>query len=162
MSVSLPPNQPGVSPRRRSGWLAWIIVLSALFAGGWYFRKTFIEPPPASSAGGSGGGRGGRGGGGGRAATQVVVASVERGDMPVYLRGLGSAAAFNTVTVKSRVDGQINKVNFTEGQFVKAGDPLVEIDPRPFQVQLAQAEGQMARDTALLNDARAIYNRNVT
>src|SRR5260221_8889746 len=90
------------TPGRRSGWLAWIIVLSALGAGGWYYRKNFMDAPAGTAgAPGAGGasGRGGRGGGGGRA-VQVVVANTERGDMPVYLRGLGSAAAFNTVTVK--------------------------------------------------------------
>src|SRR3954451_11720047 len=126
MSVSGSPSQTG----RRSGWLAWIIVIAVIFAGGWYFRKNFIEAPAATNAtpgapgaggaggaGGGGGARGGRGGGG--RGVQVEVANAERGDMPIYLRGLGSAAAFNTVTVKSRVDGQIIKVNFTEGQFVK-------------------------------------------
>lgn len=89
----------------------------------------------------------------------VVGVAARQGDMPVYLTGLGSATAYNTVTVKSRVDGQLVRVAFTEGQFVHEGDLLAEIDPRPFEVQLAQAEGQMARDLAQLKDAQATLER---
>jgi multidrug efflux system membrane fusion protein len=79
--------------------------------------------------------------------------------MPVYLTGLGSVVAFNTATVKSRVDGYLVAVAFQEGQFVDAGDLLAEVDPRPFQVQLEQAEGQLARDRAQLEDARLTLAR---
>jgi multidrug efflux system membrane fusion protein len=89
----------------------------------------------------------------------VVAATASRGNMPVYLTGLGNVTAFNTVTVKSRVDGELVKIYFQEGQLVREGDPLAEIDPRPFQVQLEQAEGQMAKDQATLSNARTDLNR---
>ncbi len=89
----------------------------------------------------------------------VVATAAHQGDLPVYLTGLGTVTAFNTVTIKSRVDGQLINVAFREGQFVNAGDLLVEIDPRPFQVQLTQAQGQLARDKALLKDARINLER---
>jgi multidrug efflux system membrane fusion protein len=87
------------------------------------------------------------------------VATAQRGDLPVYFDGLGTVTAFNTVTVHSRVDGQITKINFLEGQFVHQGDSLLEIDPRPYQVQLEQAEGQLAKDQAQLRDVQVNYER---
>jgi len=80
--------------------------------------------------------------------------------MPVYLRGLGTAAANNTVVVRSRVDGQRQHVAFREGQFVEQGELLAEIDKRPFEVQLAQAKGQLARDQAQLQSAKMEQQRN--
>ena len=89
----------------------------------------------------------------------VAVASAVSQDMPVYLTGLGSVTAYNTVSVKSRVDGQLIQVNFREGQQVNKGDLLVLIDPRPFQVQLAQAQAQLFKDQASLRDAQLNYQR---
>jgi multidrug efflux system membrane fusion protein len=138
-------GQPGARRRR---W-PWFVML-AVFGCGAYWLLT--KPGQQSSAAAPAA----------RTMTQsvpVVAAAVRAGDMPVYLTGLGSVTAFNTVTVKSRVDGQLINVAFKEGQFVHQGDLLVEIDPRPFQVQLTQAEGQMARDLAQLQDARLNLTR---
>jgi membrane fusion protein, multidrug efflux system len=87
------------------------------------------------------------------ATVPVGVETTTQGDFPVYLTGLGTVTALHTVTVRARVDGELVRVAFTEGQMVRQGDLLVEIDPRPFQVQLHQAEGQLARDEALLKNA---------
>ncbi len=90
---------------------------------------------------------------------QVTVAPVLRQDLPIYLNGLGSVEAFYTVSVKSRVDGQLVQVKFREGDFAKKGDLLAVIDPRPYQVQLDQAHAQLFRDQASLRDAQLNYER---
>ena len=89
----------------------------------------------------------------------VVVAPAQIADFPVYLTGLGTVTPLATVTVRSRVDGQLLRVDFREGQLVKEGDVLAEIDPRPFQVQLTQAEGQLAKDEAALANTKLDLNR---
>jgi multidrug efflux system membrane fusion protein len=89
----------------------------------------------------------------------VVAAAAHTGDMPVYLDGLGTVTAINTVTVRSRVDGQLVRVSYQEGQLVRQGDLLAQIDPRPFEVQAQQAEGQLARDEAALQNARLDLKR---
>jgi multidrug efflux system membrane fusion protein len=90
-------------------------------------------------------------GGGGRI-VPVSAATVAVRDVPIYLDGLGNVIAFKTVTVRSQVDGRLERVFFKEGQAVKAGDLLAQIDPRPFAIQLQQAEGALARDKAQLHD----------
>ena len=89
----------------------------------------------------------------------VKIATVEKADFPVYLTGLGTVQGFNTVLVRTRVDGQINKIDFKEGQFVKEGDTLVEIDPRPFQAALDQAKAKKQQDEANLANANLDLQR---
>jgi membrane fusion protein, multidrug efflux system len=92
-------------------------------------------------------------------AVAVAVAQVKRQDVPVYLTGLGAVTAFYTANIKSRVDGQIMSVNFKEGQIVHEGDLLIEIDARPYQVQLEQMEAQLFKDQASLRDAKLNLDR---
>jgi len=89
----------------------------------------------------------------------VGVASVQQRNFPVYLTGLGSVQAFNTVALKTRIDGQITKVNFVEGQEVKQGELLIQIDPRPYEVAFATAQANLQRDEAQLKNAQVQYER---
>jgi multidrug efflux system membrane fusion protein len=143
--------------RRRWIWVVAVLVVVAL--GVWYFRSKDTEAGTSAGAGAAGRDGRGQGQGFGAQTVPVVVATAQRGDLPVFYDGLGTVTAFNTVTVRSRVDGQIVKINFTEGQTVHQGDALVEIDPRPYQVQLEQAEGQLAKDQAQLRDVQVDYGR---
>jgi membrane fusion protein, multidrug efflux system len=148
---------PGSQGAAKSRWWVWLLLLVIVAGGYWYYRGRNSQAD-AATAGGKGPGGGAMGAPGGFV-VPVVVATATRGDLPVFLNGLGNVTAFNTVTVRSRVDGQIVKINFTEGQYVREGDSLVEIDPRPFQVQLEQAEGQLAKDQAQLKDVQVDYER---
>jgi multidrug efflux system membrane fusion protein len=89
----------------------------------------------------------------------VVAATVERKDVPIFLEGLGNVTAYKTVTVHTQVDGRLDRVLFTEGQKVKRGDALAQIDPRPFAIQLHQAEGALARDTSQHQDNQTNFER---
>lgn len=91
--------------------------------------------------------------------TPVTTAKVRKRDMPLYLTGLGTVTAFKTVTLRTRVEGELKHVAFTEGQMVRENELLAEIDPRQFEVQLAQAEGQLARDNAILKSAKMTLSR---
>ena len=146
------------APRSKSHAWAWLLLIVIVVAAGWYYRSTRGNTEAQSGAPGanSAAGRDGRTG---NLAVPVVVATAQRGDLPVYLNGLGNVTAFNTVTARSRVDGQIVAVAFREGQFVKQGDLLIQIDPRPFEVQLEQAQGQLAKDQAQLHDAQVNLER---
>ena len=148
---------------RRSGGRAWIWILGVVVVLGftyWYFHSA-RGGAAVAALGGAAGGHGGPGDGGFNPdqIVPVVVSTATRGDLPVFFNGLGTVTAYNTVTVRSRVDGQIVKINFTEGQMVREGESLVEIDPRPYQVQLEQAEGQLAKDEAQLRDVQVDYDR---
>lgn len=141
-----------MAPRRRTWlWLAGFLVLAFV---AYRIVGRSAESPSAAAVSGAAPGRGAP------PPVPVVAIAARTGDMPVYLTALGTVTAYNTVTVKSRVAGQIVNVAFQEGQTVAEGDLLVEIDPRPFQVQLAQAEGQMARDRAQLEVAKRTLQRN--
>jgi len=139
-----------------SHWWIWLLVVILAVGGYWYYRSKSSQ---ASSAAAANSGKPGGPGGPASFVVPVVVATATRGDLPVFYNGLGNVTAFNTVTVRTRVDGQIVKINFTEGQYVKEGDSLLEIDPRPYQVQQEQAEGQLAKDQAQLKDAQVDYER---
>lgn len=156
-------------PPAKSRWWIWLLVLGVLAIGIWYYRGSHSKAEAESTnargnaaAGGPGGGGGGKGrggAGGGSPVVPVVVATAQHGDLPVYFTGLGTVTAFNTVTVHTRVDGQLVSVAFKEGQFVHQGDVLAQIDPRPFQVILEQAEGQLAKDQAQRKDAEVNLER---
>jgi multidrug efflux system membrane fusion protein len=87
-------------------------------------------------------------------AIPAAVAAVEKADFPVYLKGLGTVQPFNTVTVRSRVDGEVVKIAFRQGETVKEGDLIAQIDPRPYQAMLDQAEAKKKQDQSDLANAR--------
>ncbi|HSM77273.1 MAG TPA: MdtA/MuxA family multidrug efflux RND transporter periplasmic adaptor subunit [Bryobacteraceae bacterium] len=147
-----PPEHEGRSSSRV--WI-WLLVL-ILVAGGayyWYSRRARNTASQAVATAQTK-----RGGG----LVQVVGARATRGNIPVYVTALGAVTPIYTVTVKSRVDGELMQVNYKEGQIVQKGDLLVQIDPRPYQVQLEQAEGQLIHDDALLKNARIDLERYKT
>ncbi|MGB9467037.1 MAG: MdtA/MuxA family multidrug efflux RND transporter periplasmic adaptor subunit [Candidatus Acidiferrum sp.] len=163
-SIDLP--EPGArdssaAQPAKSRWWLWLAILAVVAIGIWYYRgaHSLSEADGKAAAGAPPAGKGRGGPMGAGFSVPVVVAAAQKGDLPVYLVGLGTVTAFNTVTIRSRVDGQIVKVNFTEGQFVHAGDALIEIDPRPYQVMLEQAEGQLAKDQAQLHDVQVDFER---
>lgn len=143
----------------KSRWWLWLLIAGFIALGVWYFRGSRTTSEAANSSAPAAAGRGRGGAGAGNFVVPVVVATAQHGDLPVYFNGLGTVTAFNTVTVHSRVDGQLVNVAFREGQFVHEGDLLVQIDPRPFQVQLEQAEGQLAKDQASRKDAQVNFER---
>jgi membrane fusion protein, multidrug efflux system len=136
-----------------------IIGALVLLIAWWSFHhRAASDQSGSTTAGGSSGGRGGLGAGGG--AVPVVAGKVEQKDMPIYLDGLGTVQAFNTVTVHTRVDGQLQQVLFSEGQDAKAGDLLAVVDPRPFQAALDQAIAKRSQDEAQLANAKVVLERN--
>ena len=141
------------SPKTSKNWLTkwpWLVIATAIAVGGsyWGLRDNVDSSPHQGKF------KGLKGEKGENPIVTVAVANSQQGDMPIYLNGLGTVTALHTVTVRSRVDGELIKVAFTEGQVVKQSDLLAEIDPRPYQVQLQQAQGQLMRDEALLKNAQ--------
>lgn len=153
-------NPPAASPaparekpaRRRRRWL-WLAPIALLVVGG--VSYLFADKPAKSKPAGPEARRGGGG-------IPVLAARATQGEIGVYLNGLGSVTPIESAVLKSRVDGQLMKVLFTEGQAVREGDLLAEIDPRPFVVQVAQAEGQLLRDEADLRNAILDLERSRT
>ena len=146
-SASRPAWRRFATTHRRSLIVAGILLAFLVLA--WLLKPHSTQP--------AGGGRFAGGG-----PMPVVTARATTGDMPITLIGLGTVTPLATVTVQSQISGQIMHIFFKEGQTVKAGDPLVQIDPRPYQVALEQAQGALARDKALLANARVDLDRYQT
>jgi multidrug efflux system membrane fusion protein len=142
--------------RRTGSRRRWTAILLAgglvVFAGGLVFVRSHRAVPEARAAGGPGGGA--------SRPVPVVTSLVAARDVPLYLDGLGNAVPLSTVTVRSQVDGRLERVLFKEGQTVHAHDVIAQIDPRPFTIQLHQAEAALSRDTAQLENARATLARD--
>jgi multidrug efflux system membrane fusion protein len=136
----------------KSRKIRWIFLIVAVAAAGFYGWQRFHREDQAADAASNAQKSA-------RNAVRVTIAPVEKADFPVYLTGLGTVQGFNTVLVRTRVDGQIDKIAFKEGQLVKQGDLLVEIDPRPYQAALDQAKAKKAQDEANLANANLDLQR---
>lgn len=131
--------------------IRWVLLAAVLAAGGYYGWQRFHAENQAAAASNAQKSV--------RNPVRVTIAPVLKADFPVYLSGLGTVQGFNTVVVRTRVDGQIDKVAFKEGQLVQQGDLLVEIDPRPYQATLDQAKAKKAQDEANLANANLDLQR---
>jgi membrane fusion protein, multidrug efflux system len=136
---------------KKSRTIGWIVVIAVLGGAGYYGWKRHEDNVQQAENAQKAAGR--------RPAIPVSISPVEQADFPVYLTGLGTVQAFNTVVVRTRVDGQIDKIAFKEGQMVKQGDLLAEIDPRPFQASLDQAKAKKVQDEANLANANLDLQR---
>src|SRR6266849_8046759 len=139
-------EESGMAGRARRFWVICLILVGLLVAGAYYAVARPKRVQPAAPAAGP-------------RPVPVVTVAARSGDLGVYLTGLGSVTPLSTVTVRSRGDGQLMRTLFQEGQIVRAGDLLAEIDPRPFETQLTQAEAQLAKDEAALSNARMDLER---
>ncbi len=131
-------------PRRRRGWLRWIVAALLVLLCAWLLWRLISAPAPASRT---------------PPPQTVGVAKAATADMAVTDQGLGTVTPLANITVKTQIDGQLQTVGFNEGQIVQQGQFLAQIDPRPYQAALEQAEGALRRDQALLAQARADYDR---
>ena len=129
-------------------WLAMALVTVAILGGSTLFLHHTMTSAPAAAAA--------------PPAIPVVAAKVQRHDVPIYLRGVGTVIAYNNVIVRSQITGQIVRIAFTQGQTVRKGDLLAEIDPRPYQAQLDQAIANRDRDQAQVVNAQANMDRYTT
>jgi len=153
MTEAPPPGKP-----KRYGWL-WLVILVLVGLGVYYyFRSQANSAKAASDSAQSPGGRSGRGSG----AIPVDAARARKGDIGIYDTGLGSVTPVYTVTIKSQISGYLMQVLYQEGQTVRKGDLLAEIDPRPYQVMLEQAQAGLARDQANLENAKVDLTRYQT
>jgi len=143
--TEVPPIGPALGssrqPRRRRGWIAWLAALALLAAGGIFWWNSQQAAPPPGGAGRN------------AAPMSIVPETVGKGDIGVNLNALGTVTSLATVTVRTQISGYLMKIDFQEGQDVKKGDLLAEIDARPYEATLAQAKGALARDEALLKGA---------
>ena len=146
---------------RRSLWIAILLLVVGGFAGIQQYSSWSLSKPqeksadkPEDSIAGRGQGRGEGRGAGSREAIPVLVATATQKSVPVQIRVVGNVEAYSTVAVKSQVTGVLQKAHFREGQDVKKGQLLFTIDPRPFEAALKQAEANLARDTAQLQNSR--------
>src|SRR5215469_3258685 len=144
---ALPPPPPPRPPSKLR-FLWWLVLAALLLLGYKYWPRiqSVLNAPPAAPKSGK---KGGKGGG----ASPVVATRAHRGNIPVYFSTIGSVTPIYTTILQSRVVGELMTVNYKEGDLVKKGDVLMEIDPRPYEVQLAQAEAQLAKDQAILKNA---------
>lgn len=147
----LPPaSEP---PRRKKHIWVWLVVLALFGLLAW----AVIHHKPATAAAGQGGGR--RGGGAGGGPVPVTVATAKSGSLGIYVGAIGTVTPIYTVSISPQVSGIITAVHYHEGEFVKKGDPLIDIDPRTYQAQLQQAEGALERDNNLLAEAQMDLER---
>jgi membrane fusion protein, multidrug efflux system len=137
----------------KSRTIGWILLVSAVAAAGYFGWQRFYGPETSAKA------ENAQKSAARRPPVPVTIAPVEKADFPVYLTGLGTVQGFNTVQVRTRVDGQIDKIAFQEGQLVNQGDLLVEIDPRPYQATLDQAKAKKTQDEANLANANLDLQR---
>jgi multidrug efflux system membrane fusion protein len=164
LSPKITPPPTPVKKSRRSKVIGGVIAIAAMAGLGylaWHLTHQPTKGAPGAPGGrGPGGGGGGPGGGGrGGPATTVGVAVATQADIPVVIDALGTVTAAATATVRAQVSGVLQKINFSEGQMVKAGDVLAVVDPRPFEMALLQAQGTRQRDEAQVESARVMLAR---